>query len=104
MITAGLRDSVKLMVWKQFPEMFSRSAASAKELIIRVIHLITTENSLQAALVKRTVVSHERQTFNERLNLFPDVWKHQRILGITLSQTMHTGVPIIIVIRLRLNQ
>ena len=33
-------------VWEQFAKMLSRSTTSAKELIIRIIHLVATENCL----------------------------------------------------------
>ena len=104
MISAGLGDSVKLVVREEFAEVTARGSAGAKELIIRVIHLVTTEHGFQAALVEGTVVGHKRQALDERRYLLPHVRENWSIFGVFLSQTVHTGVPIIIVVRLGLNQ
>lgn len=104
MVATGLGDGVELVVREEFAEVTAGGSTSAKELIIRVIHLVAAEHGLQAALVEWTVVSHKRQTLDERLYLLPNVRENWSVFGIFLSQTVHTGVPIIIVVRLGLNQ
>jgi len=103
MIAAGLGDGVKLVVRKEFAEMTARGTAGAKELIIRIIHLVTAEHGLQAALVEGTVVSHQRQALYERRNPLPDVRENWGVFGVFLPQAVHAGVPIIIVVGLGLN-
>lgn len=104
MVATGLGDGVKLVVREEFAEVTARGSAGAKELIIRVIHLVAAKHGLQAALVKGTVVGHKRQALDERLYLLPDVRENGSVFGVFLPQTVHAGVPIIIVVRLGLNQ
>ena len=104
MISAGLGDSVKLVVREEFAEVTAGGPAGAKELIIRVIHLVAAEHSLEAALVEGTVVGHKRQALDERLYLLPDVRENGSVFGIFLPQTVHAGGPIILVVRIGLNQ
>lgn len=103
-ISAGLGDGVELVVREEFTEMTAGGPAGAKELIIRVIHLVAAKHGLQAALVEGTVVGHKRQPFDKRRYLLPHVRKNWSVFGVFLSQAVQTGVPIIIVVRLGLNQ
>ena len=103
-VATGLSDSVELVVREEFAEVTARGSAGAKELIIRIIHLVAAKHGLQAALVKGTVVSHQRQALDERRYLLPHVRENRSVFGVFLPQAVHTGVPIIIVIRLGLNQ
>ena len=102
--SAGRRHGVQLVIGQYLSKVFSRSPTSTIELIIRVIHLIDAHHGLQATLVERAIVRHQRQALNERLDLSPDVWKHGRVLGVLLGDAMHERVPIQIIIRLWLNE
>lgn len=104
MVATGLGDGVELVVREEFAEMTAGGSAGAKKLIIRVIHLVAAKHSLQATFVERTIVSHQRQAFDERLYLLPDIWENRSVFGVFLPQAVHAGVPIIIVVRLWLNQ
>lgn len=104
MVATGFGDGVKLVVREEFAEVTARGSAGAKELIIRVIHLVASEHGLQAALIEGTVVSHQRQALDERRYLLPHVRENGSVFGVFLPQTVHAGVPIIIVVRLGLNQ
>ena len=103
-VAAGSCHGMQLVVGKQLSEMFARGAAGAVELIVRVIHLVAAHHGLQAAFVERAVVRHERQTLDKWLNLLPDVWKHRRILGVLFGDAVDEGVPIEVIIRLRLDE
>ena len=103
-VATSFSNSVQLMIGEEFSEMTAGGPACAKELIIRVIHLVAAENSLEAALVEGTVVGHKRQALDKRRYLLPHVRENRSVFGVFLSQAVHAGVPIIIVVRLRLNQ
>ncbi len=100
---ASLRHSIQFMV-HQTRESPPRSAKSIVELIIRIIHLINPENRLQTTLIKSLIMSDKRQSFYERLNLSPNLRKHRSTVSILICEPMHLTAPIIIIIRLRLNQ
>lgn len=104
MVATGLGDGVELVVREELAEMTAGGPAGAEELIIRVIHLVAAEYGLQAALVEWTVVGHQRQALDERRYLLPHVRENRSVFGILLPQSVHAGVPIIIVVRLWLNQ
>ena len=84
-VATGLSDSVKLVVREQFAKMTAGGSAGAKELIVRVIHLVAAEHSLQAALIEGAVVSHQRQALDERCYLLPDVRENGSIFGVFLT-------------------
>ena len=94
---------MQLMV-EQLWKSLARSHTGAIELVIRIVHLITTEHSFQATLIERLVMSHQRKSFNQWLYLCPHLWEHRGIFCILSSQAMYLRTPIIIVVRLRLNQ
>ena len=80
------------------------SHTGAMEFVIRIVHLVTAENGLQAALVKSFVVGHEWQTLNQRLYLLPYFWEDWCLFRILSAEAVDLAAPIIIVVRLRLNQ
>ena len=94
---------MQLMVGQLWKSL-ARSHTGAIELVIRIIHLIATEHSFQATLVERLVMGHQRKSFDQWLNLCPHLREHRGVFCILSSQTMHLRTPIIIVVRLRLNQ
>ena len=103
-IAAGCCHGVELIVGKQLAEVLSRGPISAVELIVRVIHLVAAHHGLEATLVEGAIMRHERQAFDERFNLSPDVWKHGRILGVGLGDAVDEGVPIEVIIGFGLNK
>ena len=64
---ASRRNGVQLVVGEEATEMAPRVMVRAKELIVRVIHLIDLEHHLETAFVERTVVRYEGQTLDQRL-------------------------------------
>ncbi len=102
-IAAGCCHGVELMVGKQLAEVLSRGPIGTVELIVGVIHLIAAHHGLEATFVERTVVRHERQTLDKRLNLLPDIWKYRCVLGVFLDDAMDARVPLQVVVRLGLH-
>ena len=79
---AGLGHSVQLMVGQTAAEMATRSPAGTKELVVGVVHLIDAEHGPEAALVKRTVVRHEGQSGDERLDFPPHGGEHGGVVSV----------------------
>ena len=88
-VAAGSRNGMQLVVWQALPEMATRSAAGAKELVIRIIHLIGLKNGLEATLVERAVVGHKWEPSDARGNLSPNVGEERRGVGIGVTEAMH---------------
>ena len=103
-VAAGRRHSMKLVIGQQFSKVFARGATGAIKLIVRVIHLVAAHHSLEAAFVEGTVVRHQGQALDKRLNLPPDVRKHGRVLGVGLRDAVDHRVPIKIIIWLGLDE
>ena len=57
-VAAGGRHGMQLVVRQLLSEMPPRGATGAKELVIRIIHLIGLKHGPEAALIEGTVVSH----------------------------------------------
>lgn len=87
--SAGGGDGVQLVVGQTTTEMAARGPAGAEERIVGVIHLIDAEHGLEAALVEGAVVRHERQTFDQRLNLPPNVGEHRRIVRVLVREPVN---------------
>ncbi len=86
---AGLGHGVQLVVGQTAAEMAARSPAGAKELVFRIVHLIDSEHGPEAALVKRTVVRHEGQSGDERLDLSPYDGEHGGVVGILVRESVY---------------
>jgi len=82
----------------------ARSHTGAVEFVIRIVHLVTTEDGLQAALIESLVMGHEGQALNQRLYLFPYLREDRRLLRILATETVDLAAPEIIVVGLRLYQ
>ena len=82
----------------------TRRNAGAMELVIRIVHLIDTEDCFEAAFVKSFVVGYERQTFNDWLNLRPHFWEDRSILGVFCRLTLYLTAQVVVVFRLWLYQ
>ena len=78
--------------------------AGTIEFIVGVIHLIAAEDGPQAALVKGLVVGHKGQALDEWFNLSPHVGKYGRIVGIAVTQSMHTLAPVAVVVGFGLDE
>ena len=103
MITTGSGNGVELVLG-QIREFSTRYAQGVVELVVRVVHLIDTHHGFQAALIKRLVVGHEGQAFNQRLYLRPHLGKDGSFFRIFTAEAMHLAAPVVIVVRLRLNE
>ena len=57
-VTTGGRHGMQLVVGQLLSEMAARGPAGAKELVIRIIHLIGLEHGLEATLIEGTIVGH----------------------------------------------
>ncbi len=69
--------------------MAARGPAGAKELVIRIVHLIDAEHGPEAALVKGAVVCHEGQSGDERLDLSPHDGEYGRVVGVLMRESVH---------------
>ena len=86
---AGGGDGVQLVVGQTVAEVAAGGPAGAEELIIRVVHLIDLEHGLETALVEGAVVSHQRQSFNQRLDLPPHGGEHGCVVGVFVREAVH---------------
>ena len=82
LISAGCCDCLQLMVGEPAAEVTSGSREGVVELIFGVVHLIHSEHGLEASFVESGIVRHEGESFDERLNLLPDVWEYRCIFSV----------------------
>ena len=80
---------MQLVVGQLLSEMAARGPAGAKELVIRIIHLIGLEHGLEAALVERTVVGHQGQSGDAGRNLSPHLWEERSGVGVFMTQAVY---------------
>ena len=104
LVVAGGGDGLELVVGEAASEVSPRGQQCVVEWVIRVIHLIDAVNGLQASLVKTRVVCDQRETFNKRRDLFPDIRENRRIVGITRPQPVHALAKPAEILRLRMDQ
>ena len=102
-VAAGGGDGVELVVG-QMGKAAAGSDAGAVELVVGVVHLVATEDGLQATFVEGFVVGHEGQAFDERFYLCPYFGEYGGFLGVLMGETMHLTAPVVIVVRLRLDE
>ena len=102
--TAGGGHGVQLVVGQAAAEVAARSPAGAKELVVGVVHLIDAEHGPEAAFVKGTVVRHERQPFNQRLDLSPHDGEYGRVVGVLVREAVHALAKPCVVVRLGLDE
>ena len=74
------------------------------KLIVRIVHLIDVESCFQTSLVKWLVVSHQWKTFYQRFYLRPYFWETRCIIRVFMTKTMNLRTPIVIIVRLRLDE
>ena len=87
--TAGGGHGVQLVVGQAAAEVAARGPAGAEKRIVGIVHLIDAEHGFEATFVKGTVVGHERQTFDQRLNLPPNVGEHRRIVRVLVREPVN---------------
>ena len=103
MITTEFRDGMQLVVLCLW-ECFARSDAGAVERIIRVVHLVSAEDGLQTTLIESLVMGYEGKSLDQWLYLLPNFREDRGILCILTRETMHLGIPIVIVVGLWFDQ
>ena len=88
-VAAGGRHGMQLVVGQLRSEMAARGPAGAKELVVRIIHLIGLEHGLEATLIERAVVGHQGQSGDAGCYLSPHVWKERCGVGIGVTEPMN---------------
>ena len=102
-IATGFSYSLKLVVG-QITEGAARGCKRIVELVVGIIHLIDTEYGFQTAFIKRLIMGHEWQTFYQRFYLRPYIREYGGIVCIFVTKTMHLRTPIVIIVRLWLDE
>ena len=72
--------------------------------MVWIIHLIYTEYGLQTTFIERFIMCHKWQPLYQRLYLRPDLREYWSILCIFLTKAMYLATPIILIVRLRLDE
>ena len=88
-VTTSGRHGMQLVVGQLLSEMAARGPAGAKELVIRIIHLIGLEHGLEATLIEGTVVGHQGQSGDAGCYLSPHVWKEWGGVGVGVTEPMY---------------
>ena len=82
----------------------ARDTKGVIKLIVGIVHLIYTEGCLEATLVEGFVMCHEGQSFNKWFYLSPNFREEWGRVGIVTTQSVNLRAPVVIVVRLRLNE
>ena len=98
-VAAGGRHGMQLVVGQLRSEMAARGPAGAKELVVRIIHLIGLEHGLEATLIEGTIVGHQRQSGDAGDNLPPHVWEERGGVGIGMAEAVNLLAEPRIVVR-----
>ena len=101
---AGGGHGMQLVVGQTAAEMAAGGPAGAEERIVGVVHLIDAEHGLEAALVEGTVVRHERQPFDQWLDLSPHDGEHGGIVRVLVRETVYLLAEPGVVVRLGLDE
>ena len=88
-VTARGRHGMQLVVGQLPSEMAARGATGAKELVIRIIHLVGLEHGLEATLIEGTVVGHQGQSGDAGCYLSPHVWKEWGGVGVFRTKAVY---------------
>ena len=99
--TAGGND-IKIVMSSRLA--LARCHTCTVKLIVGIIHLIDTEYGFQTTLIKSFVMCHQRQSLDERLNLFPYFGKDWRIVSVFSTKTMNLTAPVVIILWLGLDE
>ena len=103
-VPASRCHCLQLMIRKAAAEMPTGSRQCIVENVVWIIHLIDPVHGFEATFIKPGVVRHQRVIFQQRMDLFPDLWEHWRILSIFRSKTVHLAAEPLIVFRLRMDE
>ena len=101
-ISAASGNDVKIVM--SFRPAFARCHTGTVKLIVGIVHLIDTKDSFEAALIKCFVVSHQRQSLYEWLNLLPYLGKDWCIVGVFSTKVMNLRASVVIILWLRLDE
>jgi hypothetical protein len=101
--TADFSYSVKSMVGGE-RKCFPGGLACAQKGIVRVIHLVTSENCLERILVESLIMCYERQSINEWFNPPPHHGKNGSVIGHLPCYPVYARTPICVKIGLWLYQ
>ena len=120
-IATGSSYGMELMIRQRTAKLPARCSQSIVKAVVRIVHLIDSEHSFQTTFVEAGIMSHEwdsgnlvsyiikiliRKEYlnNSFLQLLPYFGKHRRTLCITFRDAMYPLTPIVIIVRLRLDQ
>ena len=92
------------MIGKPVSETPPGSGQGIEELVIRIIHLVDTEDLFQASFVEPGIVGHQRKTLDHRGNLFPHLGEYRRIFSILRSQAVYLAAEPLVVFRFGMDQ
>lgn len=95
---------MKLMIRQSLSEMPSGCRQSIIILIVRIIHPVTFERSLQTTNVESCIMCHQRQILNQGFNIPPDIPEDSRSASIRIRQTVHSDTEPLVVLRLRFDK
>lgn len=102
-VTAGSSDGVELMVLKM-SELAAGCGKGVVELVVRIIHLIDAKDGFQAGFIEGAVVGNKGQTFDERLDLCPDLREDGGFFSVLATKAVDTGAPVVVVVGLGLDE
>ena len=88
-VAADGGDGLELVVRKGIAKPSPGGSEGVIERVAGIIHLIETENGLEASFVEAAVVGDQRKPFDARSNLFPDIGKYGRIHCILFGQAVN---------------
>ena len=100
---AGLGDGLELVV-RQGGELATGDTKGVEELIVGIVHPIDAKDGLEATLVEGSVVGHKGQTLYQRLYLCPDFREDGGIFCVSPAKAMDLRTPVVVVVRLGLNE
>ena len=103
-IAAGSCDRLQLVIRQTAAVMLAGCGQGIIELIVRVIHLIYSENFFQASFIELAIMGNEGKALNHRGDSLPDIWKHRSVISILLRKTMDLLAKPLIVLRFRMYQ
>ena len=101
--TACGGNGLELMVF-QVGLQAAGCCKGVEELILGIIHLIGAEDCTKATLIKWSVMGNQGQSLNQGFYPCPHVWENGSLLGILTAKAVNLGTPIVIVVRLWMNE
>ena len=93
LITTEGGNGVQLMVFGMGKGQ-SGGTQGIVEFIVGIVHLINTEDSLQATFVESLVVSYQGKSLYQRFYLRPYFTEVGGIVGVLSGQSVHAAAPV----------